>query len=71
MNRLDLALNDFRVSELEAPTRLNGGTVTIWLSKEDKRRYEELQRATRRQFGKKVRELLISAMGVTETSLKK
>lgn len=43
-----------------------GGPVTIWLPAEYKAKYDRLQERSNRRFCKKVRELIVAAIDVTE-----
>lgn len=53
-------LGDFRPVQSANRSTLTGGTVTIWLSAEDKARYDRLQEMSGRKFSKKVREVLMA-----------
>lgn len=63
---LDEILGEFDPGETTRTTGLTGGSVTIWLSAEDKARYDRIQESTGRRFSKKLRELVLAAMDVTE-----
>lgn len=63
---LDDILGDFTTAGGPTKSGLNGGTVTIWLSAEDKARYDRLQEQSNRRFSKKAREALILLMDLAE-----
>jgi hypothetical protein len=61
---LDDVLNDFSVE----PTQPAGDytTITLWVHKDYKARYDELQKKTSRRFCKKLRELIMIAIDTTQ-----
>lgn len=64
---LDEILSDFNPkSTLQKSNLKSGGPVTIWLPKEYKSRYDELQKTSDRRFCKKIRELIQAAIDMTE-----
>jgi hypothetical protein len=64
---LDEILADFNPTRSDQPSRLTGGTtITIWVSPEDKARWNRLQRMSGRRFAKKARELLLAAIELAE-----
>lgn len=64
---LDEILSTFDPKETSPKSRLTGGTsITLWVSPEDKERFNQLQLKTNRRFGKKARELLLAAMEIAE-----
>lgn len=60
-------LGDFDVTKPVTNSGLTGGTVTIWLSSEDKARYDRLQERSGRKFSKKAREVLIALIDIAES----
>lgn len=64
---LDEILADFDPKESGSTKQnLKGGTVTIWLSPEDKARYDRLQQLSDRRFITKVREIVRAAISKAE-----
>lgn len=61
---LDQLLADFALHHC---ARDPGRPVTVWLPSEYKTRYARLQKASGRQFGKKVRELILAAIELAES----
>lgn len=41
--------------------------VTVWVNATEKERFDQLQKRTRKDFGKKLRELILAAMDVAES----
>lgn len=64
---LQSLMQDFDPAPPPNRNRLNeGGTVTIWLSKDQKDRYDRIQQTSNRQFTRKIREIIIAAMDLAE-----
>lgn len=59
-------LGDFKPTASGNRSSLTGGTVTIWLSAEDKARYDRLQKMSGRKFSNKTREVLLAVMELAE-----
>ena len=63
---LDAILAEFNPMEPRAPKapcpNAGGATITVWLSPDDKARYDRLQQLSGRRFGKKLRELIRAAI---------
>lgn len=58
-------LGDFSVTE--GPSQpMSRGAVTIWLPVEAKSRFDRLQDKSGRQFGKKIREIVLAAIEQAE-----
>lgn len=65
---LDDILGDFNPSEIGYGSNLKSGApIAVWLTAEDKARYDRLQKVSGRRFCKKIRELIRAAMDVAET----
>ena len=61
-------LGDFTPTETGQTVKIREGIpVTIWLPVEYKQRYDKLQAATERRFGKKTREALMALIDIAET----
>ena len=63
---MDEILGDFNPKEKARGSNLKGGTVTIWLSPEDKARYNQLQECSGGRFSKKAREALLALIAAAE-----
>lgn len=59
-------LGDFNPSVSAQPDSRARHAVTIWLSPEDKARYDRLQEMSRREFSKKAREALRALITLAE-----
>lgn len=64
MKSLDDVLGDFTIPEKQAACALK--PITVWVPENKKVLYDELQQKSSRQFGKKVRELIIMAIDKTD-----
>lgn len=64
---LDEILGDFAPSQEEVSVHPKRGvTLTIWVPEEAKLKYDRLQRVSRKKFGKKVREALLTLIDLAE-----
>lgn len=64
---LDAILDDLEVVGAEGgPDWTDRRAVTVWLRTREKERFDKLQKRTRRDFGRKLRELILAAMDVAE-----
>lgn len=64
---LDKILEEFTSDEQIKKSNLReGGPATIWLPPEYKEKFDNLQTKSGRKFGRKIRELIIAAIDVTE-----
>lgn len=65
---LDDILGDFNPGDSSGKSSLKSGApIAVWLSAEDKARYDKLQQTSGRRFCKKLRELILAAMEVAES----
>ena len=67
MNDIQKLMEDFdpKASEQDRDYKY-GRPVTVWLSAEDKARYDRIQKMSGRRFSKKLREVLKAALDVAE-----
>lgn len=65
---LDQIISTFALKDDSMKSKIkDGGPVTIWLPKEYKTKYDKIQRTTDRRFCKKIRELIVAAIDITES----
>lgn len=66
MGTLEELFKDFLPEDTTKKSIKDGAPITTWLFKEDKERYDRLQKLTNRRFGKKVRETVVQLMDYVE-----
>lgn len=66
MQSLDGILESFELGAMDAPDRNDRQSVTVWLPRGAKARYDRLQEISGRRFSKKVREIIMAAIEKAE-----
>lgn len=68
-NQIRDIIRDFEINEPKLRNSLTDGTpLTIWVTKDDKKRYDEVQKLSDRRFSKALRRIIVAALDEVQSA---